>query len=107
MFANFSVTRYSSPALAEPVDLRRELEALEDVAHRRRERLDVGAQVLADVVLVAHQLLQVERRRVVEVLPGLLEQERLGVEPAFLRSASRRARPPWSARARSRGGAAR
>jgi hypothetical protein len=32
-----------------------ELEALEDVAHCRRERLDVAAQVFADVVLVTHQ----------------------------------------------------
>ena len=31
-----------------------------------------GAEVLSNVVLVAHQLLQVERRRVVEMLVGLL-----------------------------------
>jgi hypothetical protein len=69
MLANFSVTRYSRPALAS-VDLGVELEALEDVAHGRRERLDVGAGS-RDVVLVAHELLQVQRRGVVEVLPGL------------------------------------
>jgi hypothetical protein len=74
------------PGLGEPVDLRVELEALEDVAHRGRERLDVGAQVLADVVLVAHQLLQVERRRVVEELARTCEQERLGVEPGLGRA---------------------
>ncbi len=70
--------------LGQPVDLGVELEALEDVAHRGRERLDVGAQVLADVVLVAHQLLQVERRGVVEVAAGLLQQERLRVHPGRL-----------------------
>ena len=43
------------PGLVELVHLQVELEALEDVAHRRRERLDVTAQVLADVVLIAHQ----------------------------------------------------
>jgi hypothetical protein len=71
------------PGLVEPVDLRVEVEALEDVAHRRRERLDVLAQVLADVVLVAHQLLQVERRRVVEVLPDFLSRNGSGFKPAL------------------------
>ena len=73
------------PGLGEPVDLGVEVEALEDVAHGGRERLHVGAQVLADVVLVAHQLLHVERRRVVEELAGLAEQERLGVQAGLLR----------------------
>ena len=54
------------PGLGQPVDLGVEVEALEDVAHRGREGLDVGEQVLPDVVLVAHQLLHVQRRRVVE-----------------------------------------
>ena len=44
------------PALGQPVDLGGEVEPLEDVADGGRERLDVGEQVLADVVLVAHQL---------------------------------------------------
>ncbi|HLL02270.1 MAG TPA: hypothetical protein VK539_16910 [Myxococcaceae bacterium] len=70
--------------LLEPVDLGVELEALEDVAHRGREVLHVGAQVLANVVLVAHELLQVERRGVEEELAGLLEQEGLGVELGLL-----------------------
>jgi hypothetical protein len=35
--------------LGQPVDLDVELEALEDVAHRRARTLHVGAQVLADV----------------------------------------------------------
>jgi hypothetical protein len=39
--------------LRQAVDLHVKIEVLEDVAHRGRERLDVGAQVLADVVLVA------------------------------------------------------
>ena len=54
----------------EPIDLGVEVEALEDVAHRGRERLHVGAQVFADVVLVAHEFLQIERRGVVEKLAG-------------------------------------
>jgi hypothetical protein len=47
--------------LVEPVDLRVELEALEDVPHGRGEALHVRAQVLADVVRRAHELPQVER----------------------------------------------
>ena len=57
--------------LGQAVDLGVEIEALEDVAHGGREGLHVGAQVFADVVLVAHELLQVERRGVVEELAGL------------------------------------
>ena len=86
------------PGLGQPVDLGVELEALEDVAHGRRERLHVGAQVLADVVLVAHELLQVERRGVVEELAGLAQQEGLGIQPGLLALVhSRPARRPWSA----------
>ena len=72
MLANFSVTRYSSPALASRSIWVWKSKHLEDVAHRRRERLHVGEQVFLDVVLVAHQLLHVERRRVVEQLARLL-----------------------------------
>ena len=57
MRANFSVTWYSSLALRQPLDWVCEFEALEDVAHSRREALDVAEQVGADVVLVAHELL--------------------------------------------------
>jgi hypothetical protein len=84
--------------LGQLVDLGVELEALEDVAHGGREPLHVGAEVLADVVLVAHELLQVERRGVVEELAGLAEQEGLGVHPGgFLRLVFRPARRAWSA----------
>ena len=69
--------------LGQPVDLGVELEALEDVAHGGRERLHVGEQVFADVVLVAHQLLHVQRRRVVEELARLAQQERLRVQPGL------------------------
>ena len=72
------------PGLGQPVDLGVEVEPLEDVAHGGRERLDVGAEVLADVVLVAHELLQVQRRRVVEKLAGLPQEERLGVHAGLL-----------------------
>ena len=70
--------------LGQLVDLGVKLEALENVAHGRRERLHVGAQVLADVVLVAHELLQVERRGVVEELAGLAQQEGLGIQAGRL-----------------------
>jgi hypothetical protein len=72
------------PCLGEPVDLGVEIEALEDVAHGGREGLQISAQVLGDAVLPAHQRLQVELRRVVEVLPGLAQQEGLGVQPCLL-----------------------
>ena len=36
------------------------------------------------MVLVAHQLLHVERRRVVEELARLAQQERLGIQPGLL-----------------------
>ena len=70
--------------LGQLVDLGVKLEALENVAHGRRERLHVGAQVFADVVLVAHELLQVERRGVVEELAGLAQQEGLGIQAGRL-----------------------
>ena len=70
--------------LGQPVDLGVKLEALENVAHGGRERLHVGAQVFADVVLVAHELLQVERRGVVEKLAGLAQQERFGIHLGLL-----------------------
>ena len=37
------------------VDLKVKLEAFEDVSHRWAEGLDVGPQVLADVVRITHQ----------------------------------------------------
>jgi hypothetical protein len=47
-------------------------------------RPEVGAEVLADVVLIAHELLQVEGRGVVEKLARFLEEKGVGVEPGFL-----------------------
>ncbi len=46
--------------------------------------MHVGAQVFADVVLVPHELFQIERRGIVELLAGFLEQERLGLQPRLL-----------------------
>ena len=46
--------------LVELVHLQVELEALEDVAHRWGERLDIAAQVFTDVVLIAHQPLHAQ-----------------------------------------------
>ncbi len=70
--------------LGEAVDLGVEFEALEDVAHGRREGLDIAVEVLADVVLVAHELLHVKGRGVVEALLGFAQQERLGFEVLLL-----------------------
>ena len=68
------------PGLGQPVNLGVEIEAGEDVAHGWREGLDVGAQILADVVLVAHELFQVQGRGIVKELAGLFEEEWLGIE---------------------------
>ena len=48
------------PGLGQLVDLGVKLEVLEDVAHFGRERLHVGAQVFADMILIAHELFQIE-----------------------------------------------
>jgi hypothetical protein len=69
------------PGFGRAVDLRIKFEVLKDVAHRRGKGLDLGEQVFADVVLIAHQRLAVEGRRVVEALFGLAEQERFGIQP--------------------------
>ncbi len=63
--------------LGQAVYLCVEVEALEDVPHRRGECLDVGIEVFADVVLVAHQRFHIQRGGVVEALPGFAQQERL------------------------------
>jgi hypothetical protein len=52
-----------------------EFERFEDVANCRRERLDVGEQVFLDLILVPHQFFHVQRGRIEEQLPRLLEQE--------------------------------
>jgi hypothetical protein len=72
--------------LGKPVDLGAEFEALEHVAHRRRERLHVADQVGRNVVGIAHQHLHVEGRGVVEALARLAQQERLRVQ-TFLQAA--------------------
>ncbi len=70
--------------LVELVDLGVEVETLENVPHRGRETPEVGAQVFPDVVLVAHEPLQVERRGVVKELARFLEEKGLGVQPGRL-----------------------
>ena len=72
------------PRLGEAINLGVEFEPLKDVAHGGRESLQVSAEVFADVILVAHELLQVERRGVVEKLTGLAQQEGLGIQAGSL-----------------------
>ena len=72
------------PRLGELVDLSVKLKAFKNVAHRGRKRLHVGAQVFANMVLVAHQLFKIKRGGVVEQLTRFAQQERLGVEPGLL-----------------------
>jgi len=50
---------------------------IEDVPNRCRKTLNIGEQVFLDVILVAHKLFHIQRRNVVEALPGLAQQERL------------------------------
>ena len=66
--------------LPEALDLLGEAEALEDVPDGGGEALDIGGQVGREVVLVAHQLLHVERRRVDEAQAGSPEHEGLWVD---------------------------
>lgn len=47
-------------------------------------RVRIGAAILTDVVLIAHELLQIERRGVVEKLAGFAQQEGFRVQPGFL-----------------------
>jgi len=54
----------------QPLHLRLEVAVLEAVADPGRETLDVFLEVLADVVLVPHELLQVQGRGVVELQGG-------------------------------------
>ena len=70
--------------LGQPVDLGVKIEALENVSHGGRKRLHVGEEVFLDMVLVAHQLLHVQGRRIEEELPRLAQQERLRVQPGLL-----------------------
>ncbi|MDQ1081472.1 hypothetical protein QE401_003998 [Pseudoroseomonas cervicalis] len=69
------------PGLAQPVGLLGEAEALEDVADGRREAADIGVQIGAEIVLVAHQGLQVEGRGVGEGHARDAPQEGLGLDP--------------------------
>ncbi|OQB95809.1 MAG: hypothetical protein BWX86_01072 [Verrucomicrobia bacterium ADurb.Bin122] len=70
--------------LGEAVDLGVKFEALEDVAHGGGKAVEVGAEVFGDVVLVADDGLEVERRGVEEADAGLFEEEGLGVESGGL-----------------------
>ena len=66
---------------AKSVDLGLELKSFEDVSYRRREGLDVGHEVFADVVLIPHEFLHVQGGGVVEELAGFFEQEWFGIDP--------------------------
>ena len=45
----------------EAINLSIEIEALENLPHGWRERLDIGEQILSDIVLVTHQSPHIER----------------------------------------------
>ena len=60
----------------QPLELIEELIALEDVAGVGTEAVDVSDEVGLDVGGVGQQFFEVERRGVIEILPGLAEQER-------------------------------
>jgi hypothetical protein len=60
-----------------------ELETFKNVAHGGRERLQIGPQIFADVILVAHELFQVERRGVVKELAGSCGAETVRVHLGF------------------------
>ena len=47
--------------LGEAINLRVEVKLFKDVAHCRREAMDIRAQVRAQVVLITHELFQIQR----------------------------------------------
>jgi hypothetical protein len=61
--------------LAHALDFVGEIEALEDAFYVVRETVDVRREVQVDVVWVAHQLGEAQRRMVVKPLAGLLVQD--------------------------------
>ena len=68
----------SFPRLAQPVHLLGEAEAIENVTHGGGEAADICGEVGEQVVLVAHERLQVEGRRVDEAELGDTQQEGFG-----------------------------
>ena len=62
------------------INLGVKLEALKDVTHGGGKCLEIRAQIFTDVVLITHELFQVEGRGVVKELAGFAQQERLGVD---------------------------
>jgi hypothetical protein len=60
-------------ALVQAFHLGMEVKALEDVPHGGGEALDVTEQVVADVILIPHQLFHVQRGDVVETLASLAQ----------------------------------
>src|SRR5258706_6282945 len=71
-------------ALVQSLDLRGELEALEHITHLWRESIRVLVEVLPNVVLVAHELLHVHGRGVVEARLRLPAQKRVRVDSRLL-----------------------
>ena len=72
------------PGFGEAVNLGVKLETRKDVAHGGRESLQISAKIFGDVILVAHELLQVERRGVVKELAGFTKKEWLDIDAGFL-----------------------
>lgn len=71
------------PGLGEPVNLVVEVERFKDITHGRGKGLQIRKEIFLDVVLIPHQLFHVERGRVIEKLPRLPQQERLGIHPGL------------------------
>lgn len=68
------------PGHPQPVDMGGELKPPKDAPHGGRDALDVGMKVGPDLIGVAQELLEVERGDVCEALPGLAQDEGLGVD---------------------------
>ena len=70
-------------SFGQALNLNVELKALKHIAHSRREALHVAVEVLRDVVSVAQQLFEIQRRCVVEALPRFAQQEWFWVDTLF------------------------
>lgn len=71
------------PVAMESFNLGVKLEAFEDVADLFRKAVDVREQVFVDMVLVSHQLFEVEGGVIIEIVPCLSTEEGFRVDVGF------------------------